>query len=108
MHSMTVHYRPDNFPDWVPWKDYPPGSFTLIGTASALGPGGVPSARAGFYPRQSFGKPSDTCDTRSTIRRLRRGYQFQVRFKGTGHVVIDRFRLHAQKLIERSRGGTTP
>jgi hypothetical protein len=26
-----------------------------------------------------------------------------VRFVGTGHVVLDRFRLHAQKQIERSR-----
>jgi hypothetical protein len=106
MHSLEVYFRPDNFPDWVLWKEYPSGSFTLIGKSSALGAGGIPSARAGFYPRQSFGKPPDTCDSQSTARRLRRGYQFQVRFKGTGHVVIDRFRLHAQKQVEKSRGGS--
>jgi hypothetical protein len=105
MHSLKVFYRPDNYPVWVPWRDYPQGSFTLIGTASALGAGGVPSAKAGFYPRVSFGKPPDDCDTQSTERRLRRGFQFQVRFAGTGHVVIDKVRLHGQRLTEKSRGG---
>ena len=64
--------------------------------------GGVPTARAGYAPRVSFGKPGDDCDP-NTNRRLRLGFQFQVRFQGTGHAAISRFRIHAQKLIERSR-----
>lgn len=102
MHSLKVYYRPDNYPDWVQWREFV-HEFSLIGIPSAIGSGGTPSARSGFNPRVSFGKPPDDFDSFETGRKLRRGYNFQVRFKGTGHVVLDRFRLHAQHLIERSR-----
>lgn len=101
MHELKVFYRPDGYPDWLSWRTFE-GRFTIIGDASAIDKGGVPTARAGFSPRVSFGKPQDNCDDKSTSRSLRRGYAFQVRFTGTGHLTIDRFRLHAQKLIERS------
>lgn len=101
MHTLTISYRPDNYPEWLPWRDFT-GEFTLIGKGGALGVGGVPSARAGFAPRTSLGKPQTVIDVLETGRNLRRGFDFQVRFKGTGHVILDRFRLHAQKLIERS------
>jgi hypothetical protein len=97
---LQIHYRPDNYPDWVHWRTFT-GRFDLIGTPGALDIGGLPSARPGFAPRVPFGKPSDECDP-TTMRKLRRGYQFQVRFKGSGHVIIDRFRLHAQRLIEKA------
>jgi hypothetical protein len=102
MHTLKVSYRPDNYPDWVPWREFSQ-EFTIIGIASALGLGGAPSARAGFSPRTSFGKPADDVDSFETGRKLRRGFNFQVRFQGSGHVILDRFRLHAQHLIERSR-----
>ena len=102
MHTLNVHYRPDDYPDWLFWKSFV-GKFELIGVPSAIDAGGNPTARAGFAPRISFGKPPDKCDDLSTERQTRRGYQFQVRFRGSGHVTITRFRIHAQKLIERSR-----
>lgn len=101
MHTLYVYYRPDNYPEWVFWRKFEE-RFTLIGRASALDAGGLPTARAGFAPRVDFGKPSDECDPNSTNRRLRRGYQFQIRLKGTGHVSIDRLRVHAQTTIEKS------
>lgn len=102
MHTLTIYYRPDNYPDWIPWKEFE-GQFSLIGNASSLGVGGIPSARPGFAPRMSLGKPQDRPDDLQTKRNLRRGFNFQVRFVGSGHVVLDRFRLHAQKQVERSR-----
>jgi|SRR5262245_35010828 len=102
MHSLKIYYRPDNYPDWVLWKEFP-DRFSLIGRAQALGVGAMPSARAGFAPRVSLGKPQNACDPNSTSRSLRRGYYFQVRFKGTGHMMIEKFRLHGQQLIEKSR-----
>jgi hypothetical protein len=102
MHSLKVYFKPDNYPDWVFWKRYDQ-VFNMIGEPGALDIGGVPSIRPGFAPRVSFGKPSDACDPLSTNRRLRRGYQFQVRFVGTGHVTIERFRMHGQVLIENAR-----
>jgi hypothetical protein len=107
MHSLSVYYRPDNYPDWVPWKEFP-DKFSLIGIKQALGAGGIPSARSGFAPRVSLGKPSNACDPLSTSRSLRRGYRFQVRFKGTGHMTIEMFRIHAQRLVEKSRSIETP
>lgn len=101
MHTLKIHYRPDNYPDWIPWREFSQ-DFSVVGISSAIGIGGQPSARAGFAPRKSLGKPDDSVDSFVTGRKLRRGFNFQVRFKGTGHVVLDRFRLHAQKLVERS------
>lgn len=105
MHSLTVYYRPDNYPDWNLWKRYE-HKFTQIGEASAIGRGGVPTASPGFYPRVSLGKPATDYDP-TTKRELRRGFEFQVRFVGRGHAIIDRFRLHGQKLSERSTARIT-
>lgn len=106
MHTLAIYYRPDGYPEWVCWRSFSQ-EFDLIGKPGKLDIGGVPVARPGFHPRLSLGKPADKCDP-NTGRRLRRGYQFQLKFKGTGHFVIDRFRLHAQRLIERSTAKVNP
>jgi hypothetical protein len=106
-HSLTVYFRPDSYPDWVLWKDFP-DKFSLIGDPQGVGIGGLPSAKAGFSPRVPLGKPPSDCDPVSTNRLLRRGYYFQIRFKGTGYMQIDMFRLHAKTLIEKSRAVETP
>ena len=105
MHSLTVFYRPDNYPYWQLWREFPPDSFKMIGERGVLDLGGNPTLRPGFSPRISFGKPAVEIDP-TTKRELTRGYQFQVKIKGTGHIVLDRFRLHAQKIIEKSRSIT--
>ena len=71
-------------------------------SAGLIDAGGDATARPGFAPRVSLGKPANDCDP-TTSRKLRRGYDFQIKFSGTGHIVIDRFRLHAQSQIETSR-----
>lgn len=101
MHSLKIYYRPDNYPDWIPWREFE-GQFSTIGDPSVLGVGGLPNARPGFVPRLSLGKPADRADTLQTKRELRRGFHFQVKFVGRGHVILDRFRIHAQKQVERS------
>src|SRR5438477_1440850 len=98
--TMQAFYRPDNYPDWVPWNEFPP--LNAIGDAGALSLGGIPTLRAGFAPRQTLDKPKMDVDP-STKRKLTRGFEFQVKLEGTGHVVIDKFRLHAQKQTENSR-----
>jgi hypothetical protein len=99
---FQVFYRPDNHPDWILWKEIPRERFKVIGRPGAIDTGGLPVARPGFSPRVPLGKPADVCDA-TTGRNLKRGYEFQIRIAGVGHVVIDRFRLHAQKLVEKSR-----
>jgi hypothetical protein len=100
MHTLKIFYRPDEYPDWVLWREFNQ-KFFMIGVAGAIDAGGNPVARPGFAPRVPLGKPQNDCD-KTTGRHLRRGYDFQIKFSGTGHVVIDRFRLHAQRLIEKS------
>jgi hypothetical protein len=100
MHTMRIHYRPDQYPDWTLWREFIQ-KFDMIGKPGAIAESGVPTARAGFAPRTPLGKPQNDCDP-TTGRNLRRGFDFQVKFSGTGHVMIDRFRLHGQKLTERS------
>jgi len=103
-HDLLIHYRPDNYPYWTPWRDFT-DKFTMIGKAGAIDVGGNPTARAGFAPRVPLGKPQNDVDL-TTGRILRRGYDFQIKFSGRGHIVIDRFRLHAQRLVERSTAKT--
>jgi len=100
MHTLKVQYRPDDYPEWIDWREFSQ-KFDIIGKAGSLDIGGVPTARAGFAPRVPFGKPAQKCDP-TTARQLRRGFEFQVKFKGTGYCVFNRFRIHAMKLIEKS------
>jgi len=106
-HSIKVSYRPDNYPEWIPWREFDARHLGLIGRAGAIDNGGLPTARAGFRPRLSFGKPKNESD-KTTRRNLRRGFQFQLKFNGTGHIVLDRFRLHAQKQVERATAKNNP
>lgn len=106
MHTLRVAYKPDGYPNWVPWREFLQ-AFDLIGSPSLLDIAGIPTARAGFAVRVSLGKPQDACDP-TTKRRLRRGYQYQVKFSGTGHIIFDRFRLHAQRQIEKSTSNPKP
>jgi len=101
MHSIRIFYRPDDYPEWLQWKDFVQ-QFQMIGLPGELDAGGRPKTRPGFAPRATLEKPENRCDT-NTGRNLRRGYQFQVRMMGRGHAVITRFRLHAQKLVENSK-----
>src|SRR5262245_36562077 len=105
MHTLKVSYRPDNYPEWVFWKEFT-NKLNMIGVPGALDFGGRPTARPGFLPRLSLNKPADTYDKTNTTRLLRRGYEFQVKFEGKGSLVIDKFRLHALKIVEQSTSKT--
>jgi hypothetical protein len=106
MHTLKTFYRPDDYPHWLPWQEFIQ-KFEMIGKAGDIDAGGIPTARPGFAPRVPFGKPPDAKDY-TTGRNLRRGYNFQVKLVGTGHVIINRFRIHAQKQIEKSTANPMP
>src|SRR4029077_19456325 len=105
-HTLHIDFRPDNYPEWIGWREF--NQLSTIQEPSRLGRGGLPDTRAGFYPRLSFGKPQVAGDRKATGRKFSRCYNVQIRFRGTGYVVLDRFRLHAQKLIERSTAQNKP
>lgn len=107
-HKLQVDYRPDNYPDWIAWRQFDENDIDMINAPGKLGIGGLPIARGGFFPRLSFGKPQDGGDRQETGRSLRRCYNVQVRFRGNSYLVLDRFRLHAQKLVERATAQNKP
>ena len=97
---ISVAYLPDNYPTWIPWRNFS-GKFGLAGFPGSITPGGVPTATPGFSPRLSLGKPQYQGDFVNTNRNLRRGYRFQLKLNGSGHIQIDQLRVHAQKTVER-------
>jgi len=100
--SMTLDYRPDQHPEWTEWATLP--QIAPVGFCQRITCGGVPTVRKNFSPRKRIKKPSDECDTHFTKRNKRRGFEFQVRLKWTGHASIKRFRAHAKNLTENAKG----
>lgn len=99
--TMTLDYKPDQVPDWVPWKTLP--VISPVGTCGEVTCGGCPTIRKGFYPRRTVGKPPDACDSANTNRQMRRGFEFQPRLRWSGHASVRRFRLHCKTLVEDTK-----
>jgi hypothetical protein len=98
---MDVSYKPDNYPNWLPWGKRI--NVDAIGQYQATDPDtGEPELREGFAPRAKLQKPEYDTDT-TTKRSLRRGYDFQTKFNWTGYIALMRFRIQAQQLIENAR-----
>jgi hypothetical protein len=85
--KISLEYRPDQHPEWTAWQTLP--VISPVGTAQAITPGGVPTLRPNFYPRRTIEKPQNDVDgSEFTGRIMRRGYEFQVRIRGTGHCAL--------------------
>lgn len=97
--NLELDYRPDQHPRWTEWTTLP--EITPVGTAQAITPGGVPTLLENIFPRRTIAKPGNTVDDAAfTGRTMRRGYEFQVRVRGTGHGTVQKMRLHAKQLVE--------
>jgi hypothetical protein len=102
--GMDISYRPDNYPYWLPWD-----SFSGINPFGHPGDvddeTGVPTLQLGYVPRRTLKKPDLKYDQTvpDNKRDLRRGFEFQTKFNWMGHCTIDRFRIHAQQLTEKTR-----
>jgi hypothetical protein len=97
---MDVSYRPDDYSEWLPWGKRI--NVDAIGQYQTVNPNtGEPELREGFMPRAKLEKPEYDSDP-TTKRSLRRGFNFQVKFNWTGYMALQRFRIQAQQLIEKS------
>lgn len=99
--TVTASFKADQKPDWTAWQSLP--SITSVGTPQEITNGGVPTLRPGYYPRRTFTKPPDGCDSAQTGRMLRRGYEFQIRLTGVGHCSLRKLRVHAREVVENAR-----
>ena len=95
--TITAQYRSDQEPDWQPWVTLP--AINKVGTCQQITCGGVPTVRPGYYPRRTLPKPPSVT-TGQTGREARRFFQCQARLSGSGHVILNQFRLVALDLTE--------
>lgn len=68
--TFTAYYRPEAWPDWVPWRTW----------TEKFDPSGDP----GFRPRLGLGEPSDRVYDNVNVRPLREAYHFQFRLVISG------------------------
>lgn len=97
--DFSVEYKPDQYAEWLPWKDYNLGK---NGVCQQITCGGCPTIREGFYPRRSLTQPETVYDSVTTERETTRGYEFQVKFSMTGNARIRRTRFAAIDLTEET------
>jgi hypothetical protein len=98
--QVTASYRPDEYPNWYPWHSGVIRTKYKSGTGDQVFP--LQYYQPAFEPRFQLPTPPNS-DDESTGRKTWRGYSFQARLDITGSWSISRFRLHAQKLIEKSK-----
>lgn len=91
--DVTVTYRPDQLPFFLPWHNFSVSPLDLM-------QGGAPILAQGFSPRRSLPKPGDAGDADATLRMYRRGYEFQIGLQWEGRAAMRKFRMHAQTQIE--------
>lgn len=97
--EFTIEYKPDQYCEWLPWKDY---SLDKNGTCQQISCGGCPTICNGFYPRRTLPQPEVAYDTATTKRETARGYEFQVKISISGNARIRKTRFIAEELTEES------
>jgi hypothetical protein len=124
--EVTVQYRSDGYPHWLPWHDFTTTSCSeqLPGeTGAGIGvlcnvplcsvPGICPSPNVpnqpsgGYYFAQTLPTPDTSCDPCSR-KLLRNGYYFQFQIKWKGPATLERFVLYCDEWIEDPNGGCAP
>lgn len=97
--TVSVSYRPDQYPDWLTWESY---DIEPINDLNLIDSGEIPTNVEGFSPRHSLSKPSEAFDADTTSRQTTRGYEFQTRINWTGNCALRKHRLVAQGIEERA------
>jgi hypothetical protein len=102
--NVTVEYRSDGYPVWIPWT-----TMTLIGqqnpctlnTQVCQVPGCVPQ---GYWFQKRLTFPDATCDP-NTNKLLRNGFFFQFRITWNGPATLLMFMIHCEEMVESPQGG---
>lgn len=98
--EIVATYRPDGYDDWLEWGTI--DDLQPITTTHDADLANITSRTTNFAPRKTLPKPANKTDP-STNRNLRRGFEFQVKLNGTGSMSLERIRMHAQQITEKSR-----
>lgn len=98
--TLAITYRPDGYDNWLEWGDI--DNLEPIVTEDDNELAGLTTSKGSFAPRRTLPKPASDTDP-TTKRNLRRGFEFQAKMNGVGSMAIERFRLQAQQIVEKSR-----
>jgi hypothetical protein len=97
---IYAKYKSDQEPDWQDWQTL--NVIEPVGECQAVDCGGVPTIKKGYFPRRTLQTPPDSCNEQ-TRRMGRRCFEFQTQLYGTGHCVLNRYRLNAVMVDEDER-----
>jgi hypothetical protein len=98
--TVTVMYRSDGYPNWVPWHTF---KITAQGNLCGIPPCTVPGNIPGYWFRMKLPAPGNDCDP-NTKKLLRNGYYFQVQIAWVGPSTMEAFVLHCDELVETPNG----
>ena len=100
--QIKAFYRADEYPNWYPWHEGLIRSKYRTETGDVFGTFPLNYYQPNFEPRFQLPTPAPF-DEETTSRKSYRGYSFQLRLDITGCFTISRLRLHALRLIEKSK-----
>jgi hypothetical protein len=100
--QVSAFFRPDEYPNWYPWYQGIIRSKYRTDTGESLGAFPLNYYQPAFEPRFQLPTPPEFDDP-STSRKATRGYSFQMRLDITGSWSISRIRMHAMRVIEKSK-----
>lgn len=106
--TITVAYKPDQFPNWITWA-----TVTLCSTVSQCAPTVAPpncfftvNARS-YAARLTLPQPNDTCNG-MTNKPAREFFECQFQLTWTGHCQIKRFFTHVKMQTQPMEGSCPP
>lgn len=104
--TFTISYKPDQFPNWIPWQ-----TFTLCSSTSQCNPpikGCFFTINARSYAaRLTLPQPADACNG-MTGKPAREFYECQFQLQWSGHAQIRRFFTHVKMQTQPTEGSCPP
>jgi hypothetical protein len=99
--NVTVEYRSDGYPNWIPWGS--PFPLQAHQQPCTL-PGCTGTIMPGYWFRHHLITPNGTCDP-NTGKLIKNGYWFQLRITWKGPATLIMLLIHAEELVEDPNGG---
>ncbi len=97
---FKAYYRPDNYPCWIPWREWDEcATYKDCSMDPLTGCMSLNNFKPQFRPRMTLGEPDNACDP-ITNRPLRHGYSFQVRMEISGQCEVRSLTLKSEKKME--------
>lgn len=104
--SITIKWRPDQYPSWITWATVnlcANVSQCTLSTPGEFSCSVWKTRQKQYAARVRIPRPPETCNSIAGIP-VDKGYEFQYRIEWTGHCRIRKFRAHAKIRSQESEG----